>query len=111
MAEREDMRAPPNPCPVLDMRRKPPASRPLPVSQSRLDHCLAQVAKPGSIPDLSDSSASLNFSLDEIADEIASTFQISPLYEGNIPLLTAVLVSSISNSLYRKETGIELANF
>ena len=78
-------RPPPCPCPVMDLRRKPPASRPLPVpapQHSRpnltiddsFEELIATINR--LVPNLSDSSVSLEFSVDESAPE---NFQIPPL--------------------------------
>ena len=86
MAEPPDSpRPPPCPCPVMDLRRKPPASRPLPVPASQhsqpnlsiddsFEELIATISR--LVPNLSDSSVSLEFSIDESAPR---NFQIPPL--------------------------------
>ena len=86
MAEPPDSpRPPPCPCAVLDLRRKPPASRPLPVPAPQLsqpnlsiddsfEELIATISR--LVPNLSNSSVSLDFSIDETAPR---NFQIPPL--------------------------------
>ena len=91
MAETPDSpRPPPCPCPVLDLRRKPPASRPFPVPapqhsqpnfsmEDSFEELIATINR--MVPDLSNSSVSFDFSIDESAPknfQIPLQFQSSP---------------------------------